>query len=214
MQITLYYAPFTCALIPFVLLEEAGAEFSVETVNMFKGGHMRPEFLRVNPRHKVPVLVRDGKILTETVAMQLWIARTFPEARLLPDDPEEQVQAVSLMAWCAANIHTALTPFTLPERYCDLPDSKESVQRCAGKLLDEAFGLMDERLAGREWFFERFSSADVHFFWTFRRATLFSVDVARYANCQAHFARMNARPSVRKVVEFEAQTLARFKAAG
>lgn len=210
MKLTLYYAPFTCALVPHVLLSEAGADFDVRPVNIFRGEHMSPEFLAVTPKHKVPVLLHDGEALTENVAIELWIARNFPAARLMPEGARE-IEAIELLAWCAAGIHPTLTPNALPQRYCDLPDSEASVRRCAQKLMHENFRIADERLRGREWFFERFSCPDVHFFWAFRRATLFNIDVSMHASCVAHFERMKLRPSVQRVLALEAEVLEQFK---
>lgn len=70
MKLTLYYAPMTCALVPYVTLTEAGAEFDVRDINTRSGQNRSPEFLSVNPKHKVPVLVIDGEPLTENVAIQ------------------------------------------------------------------------------------------------------------------------------------------------
>ena len=60
MTLTLYYAPLTCALVPYVTLTEAGAAFDVHNVNTRSGENRTPEFLAVNPKHKVPVLVIDS----------------------------------------------------------------------------------------------------------------------------------------------------------
>src|SRR5262245_37326560 len=110
MKLELLYAPFTCSLVPYILLTEAGAEFDVRPVNMMRGQHMTPDFLRLNPRHKVPVLLQDGVPLTEVIAIATWIARSYPNARLLPSEMMQEIRALSLMSWCASNIHTALTP--------------------------------------------------------------------------------------------------------
>src|SRR5215210_8386398 len=109
MDLVLYYAPLTCALVPYVTLTEAGAQFDVRNINTRNGQNRAPEFLAVNPRHKVPVLVIDGEPLTENVAIQIWIARTFPAAKLLPTGRDE-IRAISLMAWFASTIHPHLTP--------------------------------------------------------------------------------------------------------
>jgi glutathione S-transferase len=74
-MLTLYYAPMTCALVPFVTLTEAGAAFDIANVNSRTGQLRTPEFLRLNPKHKVPVLMIDGDPLTENIAIQIWIAR-------------------------------------------------------------------------------------------------------------------------------------------
>ena len=209
MKLTLYYAPFSCALIPHVLLTETGAEFDVEVMSLRSGDHLKPEFLRINPRHRVPVLLIDGQPLVETMAMELFLARSFPAARLMPADFRDEIRAVSLLAWCASGIHPTLTPNALPQRYCDLPDSEDSVRRCAQKLLHENYALADQMLAGREWFFEHFTAVDAHFFWCFRRGQNFGVDVSAYPHCRAHFERMRARPSVQRLEAFEAEVLAR-----
>ena len=91
MEIVLYYAPITCALAPYITLTEAGAKFEVRPLNFRKGQHTSPEYLKINPKHKVPLLIVDGKVLSESVAIQTWIARTFPQAKLLPADPVARV---------------------------------------------------------------------------------------------------------------------------
>jgi glutathione S-transferase len=207
MNLRLYYGPLACSLVPYFTLIEAGVDFSVEVVNFRKGSHMSPAFLRLNPKHKVQVLVIDGEPLAENIAIQLWIAKQFPLALLLPEGPK-YYQAISLMAWCASDIHPFLTPNAPPQRYCDLPGSKDSVRRCAQSILHENYARADQQLAGREFFFDHFTSPDAYFFWYFRRGNQFNVDASAYPNCLAHFERMSQRPSVQKLLAFEAQVLA------
>ena len=213
MKLKLFYAPTACSLVPYVTLTEAGADFEVATVNMGKGQHNSPDYLKLNPKHKVPVLVIDGEPLTENVAIQVWIARNFPQAKLLPADPMKEIKAISLMAWCASGIHPALTPNANPKRYCDLPGTEENVKACAKKLLVENFTIANQRLAGREWFFDHFTAVDAYFFWCFRRGTEFNLDVTPYPNCVAHLERMKQRPSVQKLLAFEASVKAEFAKA-
>jgi hypothetical protein len=84
MELTLCYAPMACSLVAYVNLTEAGATFSVRTVNTGTKEQKSAEYLAVNPKGKVPVLVVDGYPLTENVAIQQFIARSFPAAKLLP----------------------------------------------------------------------------------------------------------------------------------
>jgi glutathione S-transferase len=212
MTLALYYAPMTCALVPYVTLTEAGAQFEVHNVNTRSGGTRTPEFLAVNPKHKVPVLLIDGKPLTENVAIQIWIARRFPQAGLLPAGDDE-IAAISLMAWFASTVHPHLTPNARPDNYCDLPGSEESVKRVGNRQLFEDLKIADARLTGREWFFAHFTAVDAYFFWCFRRAKSFKLDVSAFAACEAHFERMSARPSVQKVVAYEKEVQATFAAA-
>ncbi|HUF81357.1 MAG TPA: glutathione S-transferase N-terminal domain-containing protein [Burkholderiales bacterium] len=213
MKLTLYYAPNTCATVPYITLTEAGADFEVRNINTRSGQNRSPEFLALNPKHKVPVLIIDGEPLTENVALQIWIHRRFPKARLLPADSREEIRAISLMAWCASGIHPHLTPNARPENYCDLPGSEESVKRVANKMLFEDFALADKLLAGREWFLEHFTAVDAYFFWCFRRAISFKLDLAAFRACAAHFERMQHRPSVQKVLAHEKRVMEEFARA-
>jgi hypothetical protein len=90
MEILLYYAPNTCALAPYVTLTEANASFEAKPLNFRKNEHRLPAYLRLNPKHKVPLLMIDGEPLTESPAIQIWIARNFPHAKLLPSDPWQE----------------------------------------------------------------------------------------------------------------------------
>jgi len=207
MNITLYYAPMACSLVPYVALTEAEAEFDVHVVNFMKGEHLGAEYMKLNPKHKVPLLAVDDELITENVAILQWIARQYPQARLLPSGKDE-FRAISLMSWCASGIHPTLTPNVMPQKYCDLPDSAENVKKCAHKVMHEAFEIADGLLDGREWFFDHFTIPDIYFFWCFRRAKQFQLDVSKYENCNAHFDRVAAKGSAQKLVEFEAKALA------
>jgi glutathione S-transferase len=203
MRLTLYYAPQTCALVPYVTLTEAAADFDVRNINTRNGHNRTPEYLKLNPKHKVPVLVIDGEALTENIAIQIWVNRRFPQARLMPPEPKEEIKAISLMGWFGSGIHPHLTPNARPQNYCDLPGSEESVKRVANKLLFEDFKIADGLLARREWFFAHFTACDAYFFWCFRRALSFQLDLSAFSHCMAHFNRMQQRASVQKVIAHE-----------
>ena len=203
MKIVLYYAPNTCALAPYVTLTEAGAKFEVRPLNYRKREHFTPEYLKINPKHKVPTLVVDGKILTENVAIHQWVHRTFPDAKILPGDPWDELQAISLHAWCASGIHPYLSRINNPGKVCDGPGAADGVVKLATEALFENFQVADDSLAGREYFFDHFTAPDAHFFWCCRRATQLGVGLADFPNVTAHFQRMQERPSVKKLLAYE-----------
>ncbi len=213
MEILLYYAPNACSLVPYVTLTEANASFSVRTVNLRKEQQKSPEYLKLNPKHKVPVLVVDGKPLTENVAIQIWIARNFPQAKLLPSDPWQELQAVSMLSWCSGGIHPFLSRINSPARVCDLPGAGDSVRKMAQAALFENYKIADELLKGRDFFFDHFTAVDAHFFWCFRRGMQFDLDLSGFANCSAHFERVASRPSVQKLLAFEKSVQADFAKA-
>ena len=213
MDIVLYYAPVACSLVPYVTLTEAKANFSVRRLNLRKGQQNSADYLQLNPKHKVPLLMVDGKPLTENVAIQLWIARNFPAAQLMPSDSWQEAQAISILAWCASGMHPLLGRIFSPGKVCDLPGSEDSVRKLSQEQLFEAYDIADGMLAGRDYFFDHFTAPDAHFFWCFRRAFDLKLDVSKFGNCLAHFERVKARQSVRQALEFEKQVLADFAAA-
>ncbi len=203
MDIVLYYAPITCALAPYITLTEADAKFSVRPLNFRKEEHRSSDYLKLNPKHKVPLLIVDGQILSESAAIQMWIARNFPHAKLMPADPWQELEAVSLMSWCSSGIHPFLARINSPPRVCDVPGTADSVRKLAAKQLYENCQIADDLLAGRQFFFDHFTAPDAHFFWCFRRGTQFELDLSPFKNCVAHFERMKTRPSVQKLLAFE-----------
>lgn len=203
MKLVLYYAPITCALAPYITLTEAGADFEARPVNLRTGQNRTPDYLKLNPKHQVPVLLIDGQPLTENPAIQIWIARTYPAAKLLPSEPMQELKAIALLSWFASGIHPFLSRINSPGRVCDLPGAEDAVVRCAQEQMFERFEVADDLLAGREFFFDHFTAPDAHFFWCFRRASQFNLDLSAFKNCLSHFERMTQRPSVQKLLAFE-----------
>ena len=207
MKISLYYYPFTCAMVPYITLTEANVEFDVLAVNLQRQEHRSSKFIDINPKHKVPVLVVVGNPLTENVAINLWISQMFPEACLLPDDPWEYAEAVSMLSWCSSGIHPFLSRIHLPSKVCDVDKTSNSVVKLAFETLRECFSIADNLLAGRNFFFGDLTAPDVHFFWCTRRATQLKFDPSPYPNVIGHFERMKARNSVQKLLNFEKETI-------
>ncbi len=118
-----------------------------------------------------------------------------------------------MLSWCSSGIHPFLTRLNSPPRVCDVPGADESVRRLASAQLFENYKIADDLLAGREYFFDHFTAADAHFFWTFRRGGLFDLDLSGFSNCMAHFERMKTRPSVQKLLAYEKTIQAEFAKA-
>jgi glutathione S-transferase len=101
-MIKLYYAPHTCSLASHIALEEAGAEYSTVRIDFDKEEQRSPEYLAVNPKGRVPAMVTDRGILTETPAMLAFIAQSFPRAQLAPlADPFASRRCRPLIPICA-----------------------------------------------------------------------------------------------------------------
>jgi len=124
-----------------------------------------------------------------------------------------EIKAISLMSFFGSGIHPHLTPNARPENYCDMPGSAESVRRVGNQLLFEDFAVVEDLLAEREWFFDHFTAPDAYFFWCFRRAISFKLDVSPFKHCMAHLQRMRARASVQKLEVHEKRVMAEFAKA-
>src|SRR5215510_6772003 len=104
----LYYAPGTCALASHIILEEAGADYTTERLSFKANQQNSPEYLAINPKGRVPSLVTDHGVLTETPAMLAYIAQTFPKAKLAPlDDPFDFAQVQSVNSYLCSTVHVA-----------------------------------------------------------------------------------------------------------
>ena len=94
----------------------------------------------------------------------------------------------------------------------DPPGSAKSVTHVGNRLLED-FAIIENLLAGREWFFDHFTAPDAYFFWCFRRAISFKLDLTQFRNCMAHWERMQSRASVQKLVAHEKRVMAEFAKA-
>ena len=83
-MITLYYARGTCALASHLALEYAGAEYRTVRIDFAKKEQRSLEYLRLNPKGRVPALLTERGVLTETPALLQFISQSFPEAKLAP----------------------------------------------------------------------------------------------------------------------------------
>src|SRR5688572_32856970 len=107
-MLKLFWAPGTCALASHIALEEAGAQVETVKLDFTKGDQRKPEYLKINPKGRVPALVTDRGILTETPAMLVYVAQSFPKAGLAPiDDPFLFAEIQSFNSWLCSHLHVA-----------------------------------------------------------------------------------------------------------
>ncbi|MBX2835979.1 MAG: glutathione S-transferase family protein [Gammaproteobacteria bacterium] len=204
MDITLYHSPGACSMAVYISLLEAGADFEVTIISLKNSEHLTPEYAALNPKKKVPFLVVDGQGLSENVAIQTWIAETYPEKKLMPTDSWNQIKALSYMGWFGSGIHPHLTRHFKPAMFC-APDE------CHADLRDKAkakyfheLELLDNELAGKTWFFDHYTVCDSYFMWIYDRGLREDFDLSGFKHCTAHNKRMLERESVQKVMAHKA----------
>lgn len=203
-KLEFYFAPGACSLATHIALVESGAAFTAKPISLRKGMQYTPDYLALNPKGKVPLLVVDGKPLTENVAILSYLNRTHPQAKLLPaGDPMREAEALSFIAWCTSGVHPVLSRFFGPQKFCDLPDSTANVVKLATEANAKNFALIDKMLAGRDWVFGEWSVADGYIFVFFSWAQKLKIDTSAFPNYAKHFERMSQRPSVQKALDNE-----------
>jgi len=169
---------------PHIALHEIGARFEARPLSFATDERREASFLAINPEGKVPVLVIDGRPLTEVAAILFYLARTFPGAALLPDDIAAETHVISWMSFLASTVHAA---------------RREGLEYAKG-----IYKIADERLGGRDWAVDRYSIADIHLFrqcWRFFNSL--NPEPGRFPNLDRHYARMMERSAVRKTIEIE-----------
>ncbi len=209
----LYWYPGTCARIPLVALEEIGERY--ESVLVDKLGGPNPDYLRVNPKGKVPALVLGSRTITENPAIQTFLSRRHPDARLLPTgDPDVEIAVLETLSWFAAGVHPSITRLRFPRFFSDQPEAHESIRGQARAQLEECFAIVEARLRDAQWLFGEWSLADVHLLWLWFRATGSGMEGAPFSRCIEHAARCEARPSVAAVLRREEEEYRRLGEAG
>src|ERR1043165_8923370 len=141
----LYYAPGTCALASHIALEEAGADYSAVRLDFKSNQQQSAEYLKVNPKGRVPALVTDKGVLTETPAILAYVAQTFPQAKLAPlDDAFAFAQAQSFNAYICATVHVAHAHKGRGYRWASEESSFADMKRMVPKSVAGAFELIEK----------------------------------------------------------------------
>ena len=203
----LYWGPRTCAIGIHILLEEAGAAYETEKIDVGGGATQEPAFLAVNPKGKVPTLMRDdGSVLTEFGAIATWIARKYPGAGLIPDDDETEARTAEVLEYVEGTVHgQGFARLFKPDNFeahdvvhTALGLGRSSVKAQGKTIVENAFAILDDQLADRSFAAgERFTIADAALFYVERWAP--QQDIALPPRLTAHFEVMLGRPSVQKV---------------
>jgi len=203
----LYWGPHTCAIGIHVLLEEAGAVYETEKLDVAGGATRQPPFLAVNPKGKVPTLMRDdGSVLTEFAAIATWIARTQPDKALLPADADGEARAIETMAYVVGTIHgQGYARIFAPEKFepSDVVHQKlglgqSRVQAQGRAIVEEGFAILDTQLGRHPYAAgDGFSLADAALFYVEGWAE--PEGIVLPINLQRHYDRMLARPAIERV---------------
>ena len=205
----LYYSPGACSVGIHVILEEIGKPYELALIALKEGAQNKPDYVAVNPKSKVPALDRgDGKALTEWPVIAFWLAKSNPEAGLIPTDFEGEVRCLEMMDFICGTVHPhgftrQFRPGNFSFREEDHSKSVELGKQNAAKYFD----LLERTWRGGTWLLPSgFSIADAALFfveyWAARRC-----GITLPPRLDAHLKAMLARPAVQRALTQEGLAL-------
>jgi glutathione S-transferase len=206
-MLTLFYATHTCSLATHIALEEAGADYSTVRIDFAKAQQQSPDYLKVNPKGRVPTLVTDRGILTETPAMLAFVAQSFPAAKLAPiDDPFAFAEAQAFNSYLCSTLHVAHAHRMRGHRWVDAGDAAAiaAMQRKVPESVTACFELIERDMLKGPWVMgERYSICDSYLFTLAQWLEADGVDPGRIPKVIDHRRRAAERAAARKAIAEE-----------
>lgn len=196
-----YYALRTVSVASLIALEEAGLPYELRQLDFGKTEQRSPDYLQVNPKGRVPALVTERGILTETPAILGYIAALAPERKLAPADPWEYARMQSFNAYLCSTVHVAHAHKFRGARWSDDPAAHESMRKKVPQTMGDCFELIEQELFTGPWVLgQDYSVADGYLFTISQWLAGDEVDINRFPKVADHARRMQARPAVQKAV--------------
>lgn len=207
----LFHSPGACSLAPHIVLEELGVAYEPVRVTIAEGDNRKPEYLAVNPRGRVPALwVRDAqgdRVLTEAMAIMVYLAQRHPQVELLPPASTEAfARSLEWMGWLGSTLHQAgVRTVFRPERFTTDAAAAPGIAEQGRASIRSGYQDIEERLRGHAFALgERFSVVDayllVFYRWGNRCGLSMRSDFPEYARVMDG---VRARPAVQRVVARE-----------
>jgi glutathione S-transferase len=199
---TFYSAPGTCALATHIALHEAGAAFDVVTLDFGQNAQHSASYLAINPRGRVPALVTPRGTLTETPALLLFIAQSFPQAGLAPfDDPFALARLQEMAAYLASTVHVAHAHKRRGARWADDPAAHEAMRVKVPQTMTACAEVLESMLGAGPWVLgDTYSVVDGYLHTLSGWLAADGVDVARFPGLMAHHARVGERPAAQRAL--------------
>jgi glutathione S-transferase len=201
----LYYTPGTCALASHIALQEVGATYTTERVDFKSNQQNSPAYLAINPKGRVPALVTDRGILTETPAMLAFIAQSFPQAQFAPlDDVFAFAQVQAFNSYLCATVHVAHAHKLRGARWAAEESSFADMKRKVPQTVGACFALIERDMLRGPWVMgEQYTICDPYLYTIAGWLEGDGVDLAALPKVADHRKRVSERPAVQKVLAEE-----------
>ena len=204
-MLTLFYAAHTCSLASHIALEDAAADYSTVRISFAAEEQRQPDYLAINPKGRVPALVTDRGILTETPAMLAFIAQSFPLKKLAPlEDPFLFAQVQAFNSYLCSTLHVAHSHRMRGTRWADDQAAIEAMQRKVPQSVTACYELIEHHMLGTPWAMgETYTICDPYLFTMAQWLEGDGVDPQRFPKVVEHRRRMWERPQVQRALAEE-----------
>ena len=201
-MLTLFYSPNSCALAAHLALEHSGLAYTARKVDFSKQEQRSPEYLKLNPKGRVPALLTEQGILTENPAILVYICQCAPDAGLAPlHDPFAFAQMQAFNSYLSSTVHVAHAHRYRGYRWADDEAAIAAMVRKVPQSMRECFALIETELLRGPWAMgEQFTVSDMYLFTICRWLEGDEVDIKEFPRVADHFNRMLASPTVQKVL--------------
>jgi glutathione S-transferase len=204
-MLTFYYATNTCALASHIALEEAGAAYETRRIDFGAAEQTKPDYLKINPKGRVPALGTERGVLTENPAILAYIAQTHPEAKLAPlDDPFAFAELQSFLSYLCSTLHVAHAHRPRAYRWADDPAAQEAMKKKVPETVGACFDLIEREMLRGPWVMgDAYTVADPYLFTLARYMEVDGLDPGAFPRVLDHRDRMAERPAVQRVLKSE-----------
>lgn len=209
MTLKLYFAPGACSFVPHALLETTGEPFEAEMVKIHKGENYNEEYKALNPRSQVPVLVDDGEVITQIVAIVSHLDRRFPHCNFLPREPLAHTRAMETLAWMNNTVHPTFTHVFMPQKFVGGEQAQAEVKAFNAQLYGQMLGELESIVrkaagAGRAYLSgETFGPLDAYSLTLLRWGGFAGHDPEGYPALWQHVQKVAALPAVARAMARE-----------
>lgn len=201
MSLHFYYAPLSCALASHIVLEHIGADYKTTKLNLKENDQQTPDYLAINPKGRVPALVTDRGILTETPAILLYLAQTYPVANMAPlADHFALAEMQAVNSWLCSTVHVHHAHSSRGRRWSDDLDAQKTMKAKVPQNMTDCAELIERQILKGPWVMgEQFTVADPYLFTITSWMKGDGVDLARFPRLTDHYKRMLEIPAVKKI---------------
>jgi glutathione S-transferase len=203
---TLIYSPGSCAMASHIALEETGAPYETRKINFRNGEQTKPDYLAINPKGRVPALITERGVLTETPAILAYVAQTNPKAKLAPlDDPFAFADLQAFNAFMCATVHVNHAHKARGYRWADDEAAKAELARKTPLNLRENYEMIDSKMIKGPYVMgQDYTIADIYLFTLASWLPGQGLQASDFPKVDAIVKAMSERPAVKKVVAIHA----------